>query len=260
MKCLHRSDKKGQAKFYAVFPVVLCWPRWKGWIQVIILHVMLNISLLTLHNWRLAKCLARQFTSKSLLRYRCKRLLTNVEKKRKTASGFHKNYLCGQEQKSLSGCREAGNSERTFRGLFRRSQGHGALSSLFGEKEENFFHYVAQACLEKSTSVKPACMVSIDKQLDWRMLGNITWNECHVLKCYFETFGTFIGEVMLFLFPHLEKRINISSGWLQNYYVQKCFLMSKPEKGTTNKKQLSVNPWVLTFVADLVGQDWRGKC
>ncbi|KAJ8356915.1 hypothetical protein SKAU_G00197090 [Synaphobranchus kaupii] len=140
------------------------------------------------------------------------------------------------------------------------------LLPYFDEKEENLFHYVEDTVLAEEVQVESlpvtpciivcgtSCyasrrfMLSIDRKV---VNGQIP---------------TFISAICLTLGSYycfnIHYPVDLGSTLA---FLQRCFLNINPEKGTKvetkkNKKQLSVNPRVLTLIADLSDHEWRETC
>nr|XP_055027253.1 uncharacterized protein LOC129416852 isoform X2 [Misgurnus anguillicaudatus]XP_055039674.1 uncharacterized protein LOC129427310 isoform X3 [Misgurnus anguillicaudatus] len=137
------------------------------------------------------------------------------------------------------------------------------LLAYFDEKEEMMFHYVEESCLVEDVQLDklPATpcivvcgsscytsklfMVSIDQRITTPHISTFISAICIM----FGSFYCFNIHYPLELGSTLE-------------FLQRCFFSINPEKGTKvewkkNKKQLPVNPRVLTLIADLADHEWR---
>ncbi|RXN38123.1 hypothetical protein ROHU_001416 [Labeo rohita] len=137
------------------------------------------------------------------------------------------------------------------------------LLAYFDEKEEVMFHYVEESCLVEDVDVDklPATpciivcgtscyttklfMLSIDQKISTPHISTFVAAICMMFSSYY----CFNIHYPLELGSTLE-------------FIQRCFFSINPEKGTKvesrkNKKQLPVNPGVLTLIADLADQEWR---
>ncbi|XP_022077878.1 uncharacterized protein LOC110971785 [Acanthochromis polyacanthus] len=140
------------------------------------------------------------------------------------------------------------------------------LLSYFDEKEQSLFHYVEATCLAKEVDVEslpvtpciivcgPTCytstrfMLSVDR------------------KVVNDLIPTFISAICLMFGSYYCLNIHYPMELGSTLeFLQRCFFNINPEKGTKvetkkNKKQLSVNPRVLTLIADLSDHEWRDTC
>ncbi|KTF89548.1 hypothetical protein cypCar_00048103 [Cyprinus carpio] len=140
------------------------------------------------------------------------------------------------------------------------------ILSYFNEKEENLFCYVEETCTAKEVQVESlpgtpcvivcgtSCyaakqfMLSVDQKIVNDQIPNFISAVCMM-------FGSFYC---------LNTHYPVDLGSTLEF-LQRCFFSINPEKGTKvemkkNKKQLSVNPRVLTLVADLSDHEWRETC
>nr|XP_055051537.1 uncharacterized protein LOC129437435 [Misgurnus anguillicaudatus] len=137
------------------------------------------------------------------------------------------------------------------------------ILSYFNEKEEHLFHYVEETCLANEVQVEglpvtpciivcgTCCygarqfMLSIDGKIVNDQISNFTTAICLMFGSYYCLnihYPVDLGSTLEFL--------------------QRCFFNINPERGTKvetkkNKKQLTVNPRVLTLIADLADHEWR---
>ncbi|KAM8729082.1 uncharacterized protein AB9X84_026423 [Acanthopagrus schlegelii] len=140
------------------------------------------------------------------------------------------------------------------------------LLSYFDEKEENLFHYVEQTCLAKEVQVESLpvtpCII-------------VCGTSCYASRQFMlsvdgkvvnDHIPNFISAICLMFGTYYCLNIHYPVGLGSTLeFLQRCFFMINPERGTKvetkkNKKQLTVNPRVLTLIADLSDQDWRGTC
>ncbi|XP_049453405.1 uncharacterized protein LOC125901660 [Epinephelus fuscoguttatus] len=140
------------------------------------------------------------------------------------------------------------------------------LLCYFDEKEENLFHYVEETCLPKEVHVESLpvtpCII-------------VCGNSCYAAKQFMlsvdhkvviDQIPTFVSAICLMLGSYYCLNIHypVELGSTLEF-LQRCFLNINPEKGTKvekkkNKKQLPVNPRVLTLIADLSDHEWRETC
>ncbi|XP_071330210.1 uncharacterized protein [Trachinotus anak] len=138
------------------------------------------------------------------------------------------------------------------------------LLPYFDDKEENLFHYVDQTCVAKDVPVERLpvnpCIV---------VCGTSCYASRHfmlsvdgkIVNDHIPNFVSAIG-LMFGAYYCLNIHYPVDLGSTLEF-LQRCFFMINPERGTKvetkkNKKQLSVNPRVLTLITDLANQDWRG--
>ncbi|RXN38228.1 hypothetical protein ROHU_001312 [Labeo rohita] len=137
------------------------------------------------------------------------------------------------------------------------------LLAYFDEKEEVMFHYVEESCLAEDVDVDklPATPCII-----------VCGTSCYTSKLFMLSIDQKIST------PHISKFVAAICMMFSSYYcfnihyplelgstlefIQRCFFSINPEKGTKvesrkNKKQLPVNPRVLTLIADLADHEWR---
>ncbi|XP_054867130.1 uncharacterized protein LOC118469919 [Amphiprion ocellaris] len=140
------------------------------------------------------------------------------------------------------------------------------LPSCFDEKEQSLLHYVETTCLAKEVDVEslpvtpciivcgPTCCTST-----WFMLSVDR-------KVVNDLIPTFISAICLMFGSYYCLNIHYPMELGSTLeFLQRCFFNINPEKGTKvetkkNKKQLSVNPRVLTLIADLPDHEWRETC
>uniref|UniRef100_A0A096M8X4 Uncharacterized protein n=1 Tax=Poecilia formosa TaxID=48698 RepID=A0A096M8X4_POEFO len=132
------------------------------------------------------------------------------------------------------------------------------LLSHFNDKEETLFHYVDETCL--------AGEVKVD---------NLPVTPCLIVcgtSCY--TSNNFMlgidGNVVNDQIPSFTSAICLML--MKSYVItvvdfhvlNRCFLNINPDRGTKvetkkNKKNVSVNPRVLTLISEISDHEWRGK-
>ncbi|KAI2644136.1 hypothetical protein H4Q32_027448 [Labeo rohita] len=89
-----------------------------------------------------------------------------------------------------------------------------------------------------------------------------------VLRCQPEGCSEDLKDMVLLLLAYFDEKEEVmfhyveQSCLVEDVDVEKCFFSINPEKGTKvesrkNKKQLPVNPRVLTLIADLADHEWR---
>ncbi|XP_051991585.1 uncharacterized protein LOC127650297 [Xyrauchen texanus] len=137
------------------------------------------------------------------------------------------------------------------------------ILSYFHENEENLFYYVEETCTAKEVQVEslPATPCVI-----------VCGTSCYAAKQFMlsvdqkivnDQIPNFISAVCMMFASYYCLNIHYPVGLGSTLeFLQRCFFNINPEKGTKvemkkNKKQLSVNPRVLTLIADLSDHEWR---
>ncbi|XP_059187454.1 uncharacterized protein LOC131970167 [Centropristis striata] len=191
--------------------------------------------------------------------------LTNIEKKGKRLLDFMRT-VCAEKSKrilqavtkldilrgQLEGCSEDVKDMVLL------------LLPYFDDKEENLFHYVDQTCVAKDVPVERLpvnpCIV---------VCGTSCYASRHFMlsvdgKIVNDHIPNFVSAICLMFGAYYCLNIHypVDLGSTLEF-LQRCFFMINLERGTKvetkkNKKWLSVNPRVLTLIADLADQDWRG--
>ncbi|XP_046692029.1 uncharacterized protein LOC124376797 [Silurus meridionalis] len=151
------------------------------------------------------------------------------------------------------------------------------LLAYFDEKEEVMFHYVEESCLVEDVDVDnlpatPCIIVCERKKKFIQVLFYFAGTSCYTSKLFMLSIDQKIST------PHISTFVTAICMMFSSYYcfnihyplelgstlefIQRCFFSINPEKGTKvesrkNKKQLPVNPRVLTLIADLADHEWR---
>ncbi|XP_050923679.1 uncharacterized protein LOC108891394 [Lates calcarifer] len=186
--------------------------------------------------------------------------LTNVEKKGKRLLDFMRNSCADKSRRVL----QAATKLEILRGQLEGCSEDVKdmvllLLSYFDEKEENLFHYVDQTCLAKevhveSLPVTPCIIVCGTSCYAARQF--MLSVDCKVVNDHIPDFISAIC-LMFGTYYCLNIHYPVSLGSTLGF-LQRCFFMINPERGTKvetkkNKKQLSVNPRVLTLITNLAG-------
>ncbi|XP_072565115.1 uncharacterized protein [Paramormyrops kingsleyae] len=137
------------------------------------------------------------------------------------------------------------------------------LLSYFDEKEENLFHHVEETCLghevQGETLPVTPCII---------VCGSSCYSSSRFMlavdhKVVNDNIPTFISAICLLFASYYCLNIHYPVDLCSTLeFLQRCFFNINPEKGTkvekkNKKKQLSVNPRVLTLIADLSDHEWR---
>ncbi|KAK0140165.1 hypothetical protein N1851_022919 [Merluccius polli] len=140
------------------------------------------------------------------------------------------------------------------------------LLSYFNEKEENLFHYVEDTCLAEEVQVENLPVTPCIIVCGTSCYASRQFMLAIDRKVVNDHISTFIAAVCLMLGSYYCFNIHcpVDLGSTLEF-LQRCFLNINPEKGTKveskkHKKQLSVNPRVLTLIADLSDHEWRETC
>ncbi|RXN34461.1 Interferon-induced 44 [Labeo rohita] len=193
--------------------------------------------------------------------------LGNVEKKGKRVLDFMK-IVCADKSKQVL---QAVTKLKILRGQLEGCSEDVKdlvllILSYFNEKEEKLFCYVEETCMGKEVQVEnlpvTPCII-------------VRGTSCYAAKQFMlsvdqkivnDHIPTFISAVCMMFASYYCFNIHypVDLGSTLEF-IQRCFFNISPEKGTKvetkkNKKQLPVNPRVLTLIADLSDHEWRETC
>ncbi|XP_019110214.2 uncharacterized protein LOC109137138 [Larimichthys crocea] len=137
------------------------------------------------------------------------------------------------------------------------------LLSYFNEKEESLFHYVEETSLADEVQVEclpvTPCVIVCGTScysaklfmlsIDGKIVNDSITNFITAINLMFGSFYCLNIHYPVELGSTLE-------------FLQRCFFNINPERGTKvetkkHKKHLTVNPKVLTLIADLADHEWR---
>ncbi|KAM9770937.1 uncharacterized protein LOC133168493 [Syngnathus typhle] len=190
--------------------------------------------------------------------------LGNVEKKGRRLLNFFKNVDAQKRKQVLDALlkfqTELGHLDGCSQDLVKMVL---LLLAHFGEKEENLLQYVEETCLAQEVQIEklPAtpciivcgsCCFSADTfmlSIDQKVVNDHITSFTSAVCLLFGSFYCFNIHYPVELRSTLE-------------FLQRCFFSINPERGTKvewnkKKKVLSVNPRVLTLIADLADHEWR---
>ncbi|XP_038157392.1 uncharacterized protein LOC119794107 [Cyprinodon tularosa] len=138
------------------------------------------------------------------------------------------------------------------------------LLSHFNDKEETLFHYVDETCLAGEVKVDnlpvTPCLI-------------VCGTSCYTSKNFMlgidgnvvnDQIPTFTSAICLMLASYFCFNIHYPTHLASTLdFIQRCFLNINPDRGTKvetkkNKKNVSVNPRVLTLISEIADHEWRG--
>ncbi|KAL6465864.1 hypothetical protein MHYP_G00259970 [Metynnis hypsauchen] len=140
------------------------------------------------------------------------------------------------------------------------------LLSYFEEKEETLLHYVEETCLAREVQVESLPVTPCIIVCGTSCYASRQFMVCSDRKIMNGQIPTFISALCLMFGSYYCLNIHYPVELASTLeFLQRCFFNINPEKGTKvetkkNKKQLAVNPRVLTLIADLSDHEWRETC